>query len=273
MKKNPELLVDADILLYRCGFAAEKKYYLVTWPHPDNRELQAEVFPYYKDAVKYIEDSTIPGHYTMWERREVEPVENALSNVKNVIESLRSKYDPSKITLFLTGKGNFRDTIPTYFEYKDNRDPSHRPKHYKAIKNYLIQSHGARVVNGMEADDAIGIAASTNTNYVIVSNDKDLDQIPGYHYDWTTDKEWYVDTVDAQRVLFTQILCGDPTDNIPGIMSERKAVELITPLSDISDMASKVIEKYEERYPEDWKDKLKIISALVTIRRNPINAS
>jgi 5'-3' exonuclease len=270
--KNPHLLVDADIILYRCGFAAEKTFYLVeTGGNKDQSDRQ--IFDNHKEAKNYSEESK----GTIWSRKEIQPLSFALENVKNVLTKLKQKYEPRTVSLFLTGKGNFRDTIAKTKEYKDNRDPGHRPKHYRAIKEYLVKTHGATVVNGMEADDAIGIESDAhfirNDPFVIISNDKDLDQLQGWHYDWTKDIEWYVDYDTSRRVLYTQLLCGDATDNIPGILSERKAFEAINSCKDEQDMKIKVLEAYKERYGDDWEKNLREINSLIRIRTRPLGVA
>lgn len=264
--ENPHLLIDADILLYTCGFAAEKTYYLV------ERAGWYGIYNSYKEAKIVASDGD---GYTIWSRKEVQPVQNALQNVKTTLKAIKEYWgEPRAVSLFLTGKGNFREMVAITKTYKDNRDPAHRPKHYRAVKDYLINTYGAQVVNGMEADDAIGIKAMELMRnyepYVIVSNDKDLDQIQGWHYDWTKNAEWFIDSLSAKRVLYTQILCGDSTDNIPGIMSERKAFEAISKCSSINEMQDTVVQAYQKQYGESWKERLKEISSLVLIRTEPL---
>jgi 5'-3' exonuclease len=73
------------------------------------------------------------------------------------------------------------------------------------------------VVSGMEADDAIGIDATTAAKSLIVTIDKDLLMIPGYHYNFVTKSFSTVTTFEADRNFFQQMLSGDAIDNIPGI--------------------------------------------------------
>ena len=86
-------------------------------------------------------------------------------------------------SLHLTGKGNFRDEIAVTAPYKGNRKDAEKPKHYKLIRDYLVYSWDAVIWEGMEADDAIAIEATELAgDGVIVSLDKDLDQVVGWHY-------------------------------------------------------------------------------------------
>lgn len=267
--KDLVLLVDADILLYRCGFAAEKQRYLV-------EAITGEFFEY--DSSKEAKLKSKDGDY-IWTRREVEPVENALSNVDNAIRGICEALwtqgkSPDKqkfaAAFYLTGKGNFRETLATTKTYKDNRDPSHRPKHYKAIKDHLIHKFGAVVINGEEADDAIARAAYSFyiDKYVVVSNDKDLDQIAGFHYNWITRESYFITDEQAIKNFYIQLLAGDATDNIPGVIGQTKARDIVEDCADPHGCAVVVKELYEKEYKEYWADKLEEVAELVWIRRH-----
>lgn len=90
-----------------------------------------------------------------------------------------------------------------------------KPKHYEALREHL-QRLGAVVVVGQEADDAVAIEASRG-NYWVVSADKDLMQVPGWHYEPTKCLESYVEPFQGLKSFYTQVLCGDRVDNIPGL--------------------------------------------------------
>lgn len=262
---NPYLLIDGDIFLYRCGFAVEKKKYLVS------HGVTHDLFDGAKEAKEF--NKAIDNSGVVWSRREVEPVENALQACKTSLRNVFDKFWPNTSTwrgkIYLTGKGNFRDMLDSGRGYKDNRDPSHRPAHYRALKDYLIKEYDATVVNGEEADDAIGKEAYARMvdKFVVVSNDKDLDQISGFHFDWTKNKVYYVNDEDALKFFYTQLLCGDPTDNIPGVISKAKAEELIAACNSPKDCAIAAKEAYEKAHGEYWGDKIEVIGELVWIRK------
>jgi DNA polymerase-1 len=116
---------------------------------------------------------------------------------------------------YITGKTNFRNDIAVTEPYKGNRKDAKRPVHYQAIRTHL-QRLGAELVEGQEADDAVAIEA-TKTGGWIVSIDKDLDQVAGWHYNFVKHEEYYVTEEEGLRNLFTQVLTGDRTDNIIGL--------------------------------------------------------
>lgn len=150
-----------------------------------------------------------------------EPLPFTLKIVKNKIDAIMWLVDANSYEVYLTGKDNFRLKIQP--DYKANRDPNHKPHWYAEIKEYLIDQHGAVVVDGEEADDILGIRQMTEeTDFTcICSKDKDLDCIPGFHYNWSPSKEkegvYAISDVEARRFFYTQVLTGDSTDNIPGI--------------------------------------------------------
>ncbi len=73
----------------------------------------------------------------------------------------------------------------------------------------------------MEADDLIGMAAydaeRDEDDFVVVTIDKDMDQIPGLHFNWVKDEEYVMTKGDAYEALLVQCIAGDNTDNIKGI--------------------------------------------------------
>lgn len=262
---DPMLLIDGDIFLYRCGFAVEKTKYLVEGhPYTD--------FSHY-DSAKEAK-ANLPEGGIIWSRREVEPAENAIEATKNALKAVIIKFHPKGDTwkgfIYLTGKGNFRELLESGRGYKDNRDPSHRPKHYRAIKEYLVKAWEAKTINGEEADDAIGKEAFSRNvdSFVIVSNDKDLDQLSGFHYDWTKSELYYVNDEDAIKQFYRQLLSGDATDNIVGVVSKAKAEELINPLQSPEDCAVVCQEMYAKKHGDLWAEKLNICADLVWIRRS-----
>ena len=86
--------------------------------------------------------------------------------------------------VYLTGKGNFRHDIAVTEPYKGNRKEKEKPVHLEAIRQYLIKDWNAVVSEGEEADDLIAIDATAIPDSIIVSLDKDFNQVPGKHYNF-----------------------------------------------------------------------------------------
>ena len=120
--------------------------------------------------------------------------------------------------LYLTGDNNFRVSIAKTAVYKGNR-LAPKPQHLPALRKHLVDEWGAVVIEGQEADDAVAIHATElgYNNSVITSVDKDLDQIPGWHYNFVKDVAYHITPEEGMYRFYKQILTGDSADNIIGL--------------------------------------------------------
>lgn len=173
-------LLDGDIICYRAGFSAQHTHYRIFLKDEEEFGWVAS-FPYKKLAVEWVngqEDMVIVPHI------EYEPLENALQSTKATINGILRATGADEHAIFLTGKGNYREDVATIRPYKGNRDPNNKPKWYQEIRDYLCSVWGAEVIDGREADDALGCAQSQALplTTVICTIDKDLLQIAGLHY-------------------------------------------------------------------------------------------
>jgi hypothetical protein len=151
--------------------------------------------------------------------------------------------------LYITGKGNFRNEIAVTAPYKGNRKDMKKPIHYDVIRAHLLDM-GAHLIQGMEADDAIAIKATElgHDNFVIVSIDKDLDQIPGHHYNFVKGEMYEVSEEEGLKNFYKQILTGDRVDNIIGIKGcgPVKAEKLIGPCKTEQEMFDVCVKAYND---------------------------
>ena len=240
-------LVDADIICYRCGFAAQRTHYRL--PNVDVEFSSAA------ECKTFCQNTGID-YSTKQPFAIIEPVENALHNVKTVLEDIieQCEVGEGQMELWLSGPTNFRDSIGITRQYKGNRDPDHKPAWYKEIKDYLVDVWGAEYSDNCEADDMLAIKSCTE-NCIIVSTDKDLNQVEGWHYNWVTRKKYFVDKEGANYNFWFQMITGDPTDNIQGIpgMGDAKAVKFLDSL-DPSEWELAVVNLYAESYPDTHRD-------------------
>ena len=142
----------------------------------------------------------------------------AISRMASFVEDLIMMPEIGDYQGYLTGSNNYRVEIAKEAPYKGNRSAP-KPQHYELLREYLVKSWGFEVVDGQEADDAIGIKAydSDIEDYMIYSIDKDLDMIRGWHYNFNKDHKYFVDEDDTLRTFYKQVLTGDRVDNIPGL--------------------------------------------------------
>ena len=160
--------------------------------------------------------------------------------------------------LYLSGDNNFRYTIDP--EYKANRKEMVRPRHLEAVREYLVTHWDASIADGYEADDAIGIRMYTSpANVVCCSIDKDLLQIPGVHYNFVKRTIETISDVEARRNFYTQLLVGDPADNIKGCpgIGKVKAPKLLEECNTEAQFIEAVAGAYARAYePESWEHHL-----------------
>lgn len=145
---------------------------------------------------------------------------------------------------FLTGPRNFRKKLNP--EYKSQRKDKPVPQYLQACKEYLINNWNAELCVGYEADDALGMNQTDNS--IICTIDKDLDMIPGLHFNWVKNEIYTVSEVDGLRHFYKQLLIGDRADNIFGIngIGPKKAEKLIDPLDFEEDMYQVVRDLYDD---------------------------
>jgi DNA polymerase-1 len=200
------LLIDADILLYQaCDHCLQEHY---------NRKT---------DEYSYRLDKG-----------------ETITYVEGAISAYVSKYRGSVPVMCFTGTMNFRKYIdPMYKAHRTEK----KPLGYLAIKKELLDKFSipgfTSLQEGLEADDLIGIYATTHKKTIIVSSDKDMATIPGKW--WNPDKEIFSKTSldEANRAVFTQAMTGDSGDGYKG-------AKQVGPVA-----AKKVLEKCT-KYEEMW---------------------
>ena len=111
--------------------------------------------------------------------------------------------------------GNWRRAImPTY---KGNRDPSKRPLLFDALRDYAMEVYGAQWFPMLEADDAVGMHSSLPLS-TMVSIDKDLNTVPGSHYNPGKPSlgVYNVTEEEADQNHLRQTVLGDSVDAYGG---------------------------------------------------------
>jgi 5'-3' exonuclease len=170
--------------------------------------------------------------------KEDDSVNIAIIRTDSLMQQLLHETTAETYQAFLSGGENFRKKIDP--QYKANRKDMTPPKWLQECREFLVTEYGAQVTDGIEADDAMGIAQDKeNGTTCIVSLDKDMLQIPGHHYrwaisghstssngmkDWTKEAEWLnVSYIEGLRSFYISSLVGDVSDNIRGAAGIGKA--------------------------------------------------
>lgn len=177
------LLIDGDILTYRCSASCE---------------------PSKKKAI----DNNQPELSIV-----TEPLFVAIGRLESLLERILKEVNTTDFRIFLSGQENFRKII--FPEYKANRKDQKRPTWLENCREHLIVRWKAEVCIGYEADDGIGIAHDDRS--IVASIDKDLLQLPGRHFNFVKNEWQNVSLQQSERKVWELMLTGDTADNIRGI--------------------------------------------------------
>lgn len=182
---------------------------------------------------------------------------------------------------------NFRTAFAVGKSYKGTRKQE-KPFHWINLTAYILSKEAVRIANGFEADDAIALESTDNT--VICTRDKDLRQVPGWHYGWECGKQpefgpIYFDSVGSIdlvrgksstkivgggfKFFCSQLLTGDVVDNIGGAkgVGPVKAYEILKDCATERDAFSAVKDCYQGRFDAQWRELLEEQCMLLYIIR------
>ena len=268
-------LIDADILVFRAGFATERNFWFVKVD-----EVVHEL-PYKKDAIDKL-DELLPGKYsreegvdyTMWSERKLEPANHAFHLVNIQMNKIMEACNLTEfdVRCYLSGGKNFRYGIAETRPYKGNRDKVHRPTHEEEIRQYIRGKWETVVTDGIEADDQLGIdQMSSDEETCIITIDKDLDMIPGLHYNFKDEVHYAMTEDQSWKKFCLQLLTGDSTDNIPGLpkVGAKKAANILEGVATKNMLGVVAVEYASRSGKRDWFRYLKEQAKLLWIMRHP----
>lgn len=246
-------LIDGDVVRYMAAAVSDGTHY----EHPHDVALHQR---YKKDAVEDCVGFGLDPELLV-KVTTPEPIEFCLHTIKQMIHSIMDGCKAEVARLFLTGAGNYRETVATRFPYKGERSPD-KPHHFDAAGKYLLETFRAEVIDGKEADDALGYECLRDPeNTIVCSTDKDLLMIPGQHYVWSatgkpqkyfdypTNKLFEVDQHHADLFFYMQLLTGDKSvDNIHGLkgIGPKKALALLEEGKDTVDWYDICVDTYKQ---------------------------
>lgn len=193
---TPKLLIDGDLILYKCSSATE---HAVRWDDNDNWVLHAN----FKEAQELVQRS---------------------------IEELTTHIKADTVVVCLSDRENFRKDISP--DYKSHRKEIRKPIIYPELRAWTEDVYDVVCWPRLEADDVLGIMATTpgNEECIIASEDKDLQTIPCRLW-----RQGLLTNISPDRATYfwmLQTLTGDPTDGYkgcPGIGEKKAEAVLKTP--------------------------------------------
>jgi hypothetical protein len=238
-----QCLIDADVLRYEIGFAAE-----TGWQHAG--------FP--------------PFDYV------AELLDNRIGNINAIASQAVPESMIAEPILYLTGSTNFRFDIAKRTPYKQRA--GNKPWHFKNITAYLKAKYDVRVSEGMEADDLMSIEQTSRPHETIIcTRDKDLFGFSGWKYSWELGNQaqrgpMLVDsfgdirisednkklTGEGEKFFYAQLIMGDPVDSIPGIpkAGPKTAFDSLCNISCREDAYNQVLGMYRELFPNSYEEEL-----------------
>ncbi len=224
--------IDADVLAYETAFGAQKTQYHLHWAGETTSFRDSESCQTYCKAkeldyraLRKAEPDT--GAYIATSL-EVLP-EGVCDNIlREKVGRIFQTTGASSYTLHLSGSTNYRTTVAVTKPYKGNRDQP-KPIHFAYVQALLRNHPRIKISDGCEADDNMAIDCGEGD--IIATIDKDLNQVPGRHYDWNKGIRYTVSRELGLWYFLRQMLLGDATDNIPGVpgLGEKKADALLDP--------------------------------------------
>lgn len=172
-------------------------------------------------------------------------------------------------------------------------EPKGRPIYYNELRSWAVKAHGARIVEpGIEADDALGMEQALNveysidfikrhdmhqiedktkigltnlntiTNTIICSIDKDLDMIPGWHYNYVNEEKYWMSQEATIKFFYTQVLTGDTADNIRGVpgIGPKKAEKILEGAATAAELKKAAFEIYAKNsIQKEWAETCELL--------------
>ena len=205
------LLIDGDVALYQCCTSVE------------------EVFDWGDDLWSIVSD-----------------VKEARQLLDIWTKNLKKKLEADSVVFTLSGPNNWRkEVLPTY---KLHRKKHRKPIAFLPLRDYMLDTYRTYYFDNLEGDDVLGLLAGgykrIKGKKIIVTIDKDLRTIPGYHYNPMKESEGVVkvDEEEADYNHLFQTLMGDRVDGYdgcPGVGPKTAAKLLSTPTWEV------VVQAYE----------------------------
>jgi len=172
----------------------------------------------------------------------------AIARASDMVRNILQTTGAEEYVIALSGPTNYR--YQAYPEYKANRLHAKRPKWEKSVRDYFLSEHQAVLTENCEADDYLGYSQTNDT--IICHLDKDINMIPGWHFNWELlrkgkvvreARRYYVTEDEAIRFFYYQLLVGDnSTDNIKGVVGcgDKTATAILNACSTEQDMFNAV---------------------------------
>jgi DNA polymerase-1 len=174
--------------------------------------------------------------------------QDVIDHAMSYMEGVADKLDTQDVLLFLTGANNWRkDILPSY---KSNRKDTRKPLMLPFIRQFMVDNLGAIIVDTFEADDLLGIEATSTDDCIIVSEDKDLKTIPAMVYNpQKDDAPVLIPEFTAAWNHMFQTLTGDSTDGYSGCpkVGPVAAKKILQDIDQVEDLWPAVVAAFKKQ--------------------------
>ncbi|HAE0645016.1 TPA_asm: exonulease [Salmonella enterica subsp. enterica serovar Enteritidis] len=282
---------------FEFGATVSEDNSLILWPTEGKRIalIDGDMIPY---IIGYtINDMTLVRAMTRVKSGQVERIEDtpeckqACDRVNSMLNSWVYGAECDAARIFLTkSDANFRLRLAFTRPYKGTRK-AEKPPFFYEMRQHLISVHGAELADGEEADDLMSIAQWDSHNRflqevgnefsigspehkvfsdtVIVSADKDLMIVPGWHLQPGSEMKWVepMGWLDLRRkangqvkdlkgaglkFFYAQMIIGDDIDNYAGIPGRgaKYAYNLLDSCKTEKELYMAVLGAYKSKFGE-----------------------
>ena len=174
--------------------------------------------------------------------------QDVIDHAMSYMQGVADKLDTQDVLLFLTGANNWRkDILPSY---KANRKNTRKPLLLPFIRQFMVDNLGAIIVDTFEADDLLGIEATSTDDCIIVSEDKDLKTIPAMVYNpQKDDAPVLIPEFTAAWNHMFQTLTGDSTDGYSGCpkVGPVAAKKILQDIDQVEDLWPAVVAAFKKQ--------------------------
>lgn len=271
------VIFDGDTLAYRASAAIEKRTIKVKH-EPTGKHKIFKTRTEFKEHMKAQEKEITP-EYTIEDIQESEPIENCLHILKSQVKNITEALFADEYLVCLSGRQNFRDTLPLPSKYKGARGGLMRPVHLREAKGYLYKNHPSLLADNREADDDLIVKGYEylNRGYTVIlaGCDKDSYSASGLNlYDFTKDQPqvelvpygvgYLKDT--GKKItgrgfmwLMYQWVLGDSTDNFcPYELANvrfgaKSAFKILKDCTTEIQLINAVVQQFKAWYPEPFE--------------------
>lgn len=206
------------------------------------------------DVVAYrlaaANETPINWHGDLWTLHS--QANEVIDAIDSYIAHLRNVLDAEKVIVALTDSVNFRKELNPL--YKSHRKNQRKPIAYLPAIEHLKKAHNALTMPRLEADDVLGIVATSLPwgNVVIASVDKDFNSVPCHFYNTGNSELVEVPATLADYNFLTQALSGDTADGYPGLpgcgpVSAAKILPPPGPLFNVANAWPTVVEAFRKK--------------------------